>query len=513
MSDRGRKTQPHGNLAVSSIVGTVLLLLIAVSSFTLIYLNVLSDQGPAAKVYVDIVGTVEGKNVILEHRGGESLDLDTEIRVTIGGEEQRIIVGDNLDYADSANGQWDLGERVIIPFEYDIDDLDEYMEADVMAFEGITNSLAFMGKIELHPNSDIGIEISVEPDTPVIESDVTITVTATCLSGDVGAVNIEVQCLLPQGLIHVSNSSDQGGNYVNSTGIWTIPKLDIWETATLTIHATVTTVEEREYTQTAIVLDGSGSIDSADWNTMRTGLQNAIKNESVFPRDGSVELTVIQFGDYYVDDPHAKVELSPTVITESNYNTIANQMATLTQLGAATPMGCGLRLATDQLHDVGAFDNSDKQIVILVTDGAPNCEWIPGTYYGIWRDPSWYGFGPGKTSALNARNYLLSTLEMDPEEDALNALAVLKGSDPPDLDWLNESMAWPQPGYFAPPFNQGSGWVSSINNWEEFESAMNEIFNVIFNTIRTSVQITKLQPSDPNSSNDRITASILPQDV
>ena len=102
---------------------------------------------------------------------------------------------------------------------------------------------------------------------------------------------------------------------------------------------------------------------------------------------------------------------------------------------------------------------------------------------------------------------------MDPEEDALNALAVLKGSDPPDLDWLNESMAWPQPGYFAPPFNQGSGWVSSINNWEEFESAMNEIFNVIFNTIRTSVQITKLQPSDPNSSNDRITASILPQDV
>ena len=45
-----------------------------------------------------------------------------------------------------------------------------------------------------------------------------------------------------------------------------------------------------------MVLDGSGSINEHDWDLMRNGLANAVENESVFPHDGSVELTVIQFG-------------------------------------------------------------------------------------------------------------------------------------------------------------------------------------------------------------------------
>jgi hypothetical protein len=510
MTDTGRKKRPlHDNLAVSSIVGTVLLLLIAVSSFTFVYLNVLSDQGPNAKIYVDIVGTVEGKNIILEHRGGESLDLDTEIRFTIGGEEHDIIVRDNLDYADSANGKWDLGERVIIPFEYDIDDLDNYTEAEVTAVEGVTNSLAFIGTIELHPKSDIGIDISVEPDTPVIESDVKITVTATCLSGDVGAVNIEIQCLLPQGLIHVSNSSTPWGNYVNSTGIWSIPKLDIWETATLTIYATVTPVEVREFTQIAMILDGSNSILSYDWNLMKEGLANAIEDSSIFPHDGSVELTVIQFGVY---PNFCSVEISPTIVDDTNFESIADTIRSLSQGKGGTPMAAGIYLASYTIQNSIYFDENNRQIINLVTDGEPTYYSYEGEYFGRG-DGTWPPDPEDLQTTEDARDYLVAHLSMTEGQDEFDALAV---GDGPDIPWLNSSIVWPLPGYIwdnsVESTPSGPGWVSQIGSWADFADAINEIFNIMFNSIKTSVEITKLQPSDPNTANDQISVSIVPQD-
>ena len=49
-------------------------------------------------------------------------------------------------------------------------------------------------------------------------------------------------------------------------------------------------------TQLAMILDGSGSISSSDFNIMKEGLARSIENASIFPHDGNVELTVIQFG-------------------------------------------------------------------------------------------------------------------------------------------------------------------------------------------------------------------------
>ena len=70
--------------------------------------------------------------------------------------------------------------------------------------------------------------------------------------------------------------------------------LEIGESVCLTITAIV--VLTSEPTQLAMILDGSGSISSSDWNLMREGLARSIENASIFPHDGNVELTVIQFG-------------------------------------------------------------------------------------------------------------------------------------------------------------------------------------------------------------------------
>jgi hypothetical protein len=496
------------NTAVSAIVGTVLLLLIAVGSMSVIYITILSDQGPGPRTYVDIVGTVEGNYLVLEHRGGESLPLDTEIKYSICGVEKSVIIGDVLDGYSKENGAWDLGESLFLPISYSIENIDSYNEADVIAIDKESNSIAFMGKIELHPMSDIGIEINVDPDTPIIETNVNVTVTVTCLGGDVGAADIEISCLLPHGLIHVSNTTTRGV-YSNSSGVWYIDQLDIWESATLRITATVQRVEVRVFTQIAMILDGSGSIDSSDWGLMRTGLANAIEDSSIFPHDGSAELTVIQFGIY---PNYCSVEIPPTIVNNTNFQSIANTIKSLSQGNGGTPMAAGIYLTSDTIEDSIHFDKNNRQIITLVTDGKPTYYSYEGEYFGRGD-----GTDPPDPEDLqtteDARDYLVAHLNMTEDQDEFDALAVGGG---PDIPWLNSSIVWPPPGYIwddlvseTPP---GPGWVSQIGSWNDFSQAVNEIFNIVFNSIKTSVEITKLKPSDPNTANDYISASIIPQD-
>ena len=61
--------------------------------------------------------------------------------------------------------------------------------------------------------------------------------------------------------------------------------------------------------QLAMILDGSGSINSTEWAIMIDGLAAAVENPDCVPQDGSVELTVIQFSTI------ARLEVGPVVIT------------------------------------------------------------------------------------------------------------------------------------------------------------------------------------------------------
>jgi len=102
------------NGAVSEILGTALLLGIAVSLFSLLSIVVLSYPFTPSPPSVNLVGYMDGTNVTLEHYGGESLDLTNKVIVRIQETYTKINITDFLDDANN-NDLWDLGEQLIYP--------------------------------------------------------------------------------------------------------------------------------------------------------------------------------------------------------------------------------------------------------------------------------------------------------------------------------------------------------------------------------------------------------------
>jgi hypothetical protein len=99
-------------LALSEIMGVVLLLGIAVSLFVLVQITIYSYPFEPAAPSVNIVGSISNGNILLEHHGGESLSLDTRIIITIDDvQEPEITVSGNLISSDG-DAAWEIGEIV-----------------------------------------------------------------------------------------------------------------------------------------------------------------------------------------------------------------------------------------------------------------------------------------------------------------------------------------------------------------------------------------------------------------
>lgn len=116
--------------AVSQMIGTVLLLLIALACLSSVYMYVLSYPMLNPAPHVEIVGTVERRNmidttglgnyeeyrdIVLTHRGGESLPLDSKVLMSIGDTVDNITVGDYLDSESKDDGVWSIGEQLVYP--------------------------------------------------------------------------------------------------------------------------------------------------------------------------------------------------------------------------------------------------------------------------------------------------------------------------------------------------------------------------------------------------------------
>jgi hypothetical protein len=99
-------------LALSEIMGVVLLLGIAVSLFVLVQITIYSYPFEPATPSVNIVGSISDGNILLEHHGGESLSLDTRIIITIDDvQEPEFTVSGNLISSDG-DASWEIGEIV-----------------------------------------------------------------------------------------------------------------------------------------------------------------------------------------------------------------------------------------------------------------------------------------------------------------------------------------------------------------------------------------------------------------
>ncbi len=209
--------------------------------------------------------------------------------------------------------------------------------------------------------------------------------------------------------------------------------------------------------------------------------------------------TLIFYDEFENILPIARPEINRTIVTSSNYHSIANQIRSINQITGFTPMSCGIRLTADLLYPtLNGFNLSKRQLINLVTDGKPNCVWIPSTNYeGVYMNDNL-----GKQDTVDARSYLLNTLQMNlSEKDEFDSLAVGSG---PETNWLRDNIVWPQPGYIAPPY--AAGWVKYIASYQEFEAAIKEIFRGYFGMSNSNtVKIITSTPSiDPNPEDNEM---------
>jgi len=109
------KTEP----AVSEIVGTLILIVIAVSTFSAVSMIILSPWSNFSDIDVPqvlLVGSVHNNDVLIEHRGGIPLDTKTKVTIIIDGAADTFRVDDfNYWYDQNTDGLWNVGERVTYP--------------------------------------------------------------------------------------------------------------------------------------------------------------------------------------------------------------------------------------------------------------------------------------------------------------------------------------------------------------------------------------------------------------
>lgn len=493
--------------AVSEVIGTVILLGIVVSSFSVIYYSFNSKSNPIPSPIVDMSASVEDNQLILTHRGGESLDLDTELVLNIGGNTNNFKIGDFLDEKSKEDGVWCLGENVIYPLDYDFD-YSVFPNIGINTIDKTSNSIVLTGTKEIKPTCDVGVKLTVSKPNPKTYQNVIFTLTITNY-GNINASGTIIKFLLPPGLKFISYNSSQG-SYNDSTGFWNVNTINVRSNATLNLTAQVLPSDYHTYTQFVVLLDGSASIPSSgSWQLVVNGLEQAFSNELAVPQDGSVELTIIQFG---VNDVCSKVEVGPVIINKTNIFSIGNLINDLKskQGRGKTPIASAFYLGNYKMiksTNFGGFNPDYRQVILLVTDGNANVISNTGSYCGTFSTETL-----GKISAAKARDYLLSNLKMTMDRDEIDVIAVEPGTrySPIDEQFLCEKIVWPQPSYNGtpPPENdlgwppEGPGWYRYVKSWQEFADTINETVSVIFSNILVKVNIKSTAFLDPKIVND-----------
>ncbi|ENO12211.1 Protein containing DUF1628 [Thermoplasmatales archaeon SCGC AB-539-C06] len=127
-----------GKNAVSEIIGTMILLVIAVSVFAYVFITVTSNLDSESDTNVDIVGKIYYGHgaAILEHQGGEFLDSSTNIIFSIAGNDDKFTLDDiaerldvellNADGSDALadDGLWGIGEIIVYHVDFDGQNID-----------------------------------------------------------------------------------------------------------------------------------------------------------------------------------------------------------------------------------------------------------------------------------------------------------------------------------------------------------------------------------------------------
>jgi hypothetical protein len=131
------------NIAVTEMVGTMLLLVISIAIFSVLYLSVVTVSPNPAQPSVDLICTLDNENITVEHRGGETLDLDTIITVTINDVKEEFVVEKHMVNKFKEDGVWNIGERV----NYSTGDVTD-LKVSVSVVDKSSNSVIMMADLQ-----------------------------------------------------------------------------------------------------------------------------------------------------------------------------------------------------------------------------------------------------------------------------------------------------------------------------------------------------------------------------
>jgi uncharacterized repeat protein (TIGR01451 family) len=502
---RKNKDDIRKNLAIAEIVGTIIMLGIATSSISVLYYQVSSTPIPVPAPIIETSGTIEDNMVIVTHRGGEPIDIESEIVLSIGGELKSFKLKDFLDSESKQDGVWSLSEKVVYPISYDDFDYSVNPNIDINVFDFNSGSLVMTGITEVNPTCDLGIEIFCDNLNPIENELITFTIRITNYA-NINSSGALIEFLLPEGLTYHSSIMDQG-TYDSNAGIWETGKILKTKYIELEVKATVNLLVYGTPTQLVFLLDGSASISPSNWTTMKTGLATAVKDERRFPKSGVVELTIIQYGGK--SPAYAQLEIGPIIVTEENVDSIVNDILNIVQIGEKTPTSCAVYLAADALKNSAYYSPSKRQIILMVTDGNPthSCG-----YDGDYVSSNDVAPGP-KDAVIEAVEFLVKYLQFTEGEDEFNSLSIGLTGFGHAIE-LCDYVVWPQPGYYFPdeyPEQSGGGWVRNVSSWKEFAISVNETLELIFNKIPIDVNIKSTQFTDPKLANDLNEIIITPQ--
>jgi len=221
--------------------------------------------------------------------------------------------------------------------------------------------------------------------------------------------------------------------------------------------------------QACMVIDGSGSISSTEWNLIKQATAQAIN--STVPHDGSVEFTIVQFG-YSSANGYAKTEIPPTVILDANYASVANQVLAMPKGGQGTPTAHGLYLGWKELRNSPNFAFQTKQVINLATDAEPGTR-----NYNATTDLDQSGGSP--TSKDDVVAVVNNAVSQGLDELDVEGISLSNAT----RDWFKNWAVYPQPGIIAPPMTK-PGWIRPVANVTEFANTIGQKLESILTNVR-----------------------------
>lgn len=185
-----------------------------------------------------------------------------------------------------------------------------------------------------------------------------------------------------------------------------------------------------------VAVDGSSGVSPSNFGLLKSGLSSAIRDPGIVPRNSLVFLSVVQFGG---GNTGARLESELTFITsDADANVVANGVDAMVQLGGDRTLDAGINLCAETQF-VGACQINK---INIVTGGSPN----------------------NASAALSARNFVINSR-------GVNHISAEVVQAPAAVPFYRDQLVLPQPGYVAPPFQDGNGFVIDTT-YQDFSSAI-----------------------------------------